>query len=624
MRRPIREFMRRRRFFIVLVMSALFAPCLWSQEGTPLFPLSEIRPGLKGVGRTVFEGFKVEEFQVEILGVLKNALAPKRSIILARLSGGPLEKAGVIAGMSGSPVYVDGKLVGAVSLSFPFAKEPLAGITPIEEMLQVVPEGKSPPASPPATNLEVRIARAATDSADSGRLIPDDDSGPASLRKLLPSAAGTESFADLRLPLRFGGFSKEAIDLSAPLFRQMGFELMQGGGLSGGEATAAFKTDLEPGSMVSLLLVRGDLNLNVDCTVTYRQGDNLYACGHRVLSTGPAQFPFAPSRVLVSVPNLLSSFKLDAPGPVVGTIRQDRFSAIYGRVGDKDAQTIPVHVHVNSTLNKKMDYNFEIVQEAILSPLLLNLSLVSALTATEPVIGPTTLELTGKIRLAGEESIDLEDMVSGDMGTPGLAASAVATPLTYLLASHFPDMRIEGIDLFVAARNEKRVATLEQVWGTKSEVRPGDHIEVTALLRLPTGQAVTQKIPVAIPESVSDKMLSLVVGSGSNLNALQLHLTPLGSPPRNLHQLVRALNRMRRNNRVYALLMAPQRSFTMQGEEYPSPPPSLVQTFLSDPAVSSSLIVSGTSVVGDSETKPSPYTIRGQKMLILKVVGPGS
>jgi hypothetical protein len=135
---------------------------------------------------------------------------------------------------------------------------------------------------------------------------------------------------------------------------------------------------------------------------------------------------------------------------------------------------------------------------------------------------------------------------------------------------------------------------------------------------------VTQKIPVTIPESVSDKMLSLVVGSGSNLNALQLHLMPLGSPPRNLHQLVRALNRMRRNNRVYALLMAPQRSFTMQGEEYPSPPPSLVQTFLTDPAVSSSLIVSGTSVVGDSETKPSPYTIRGQKMLILKVVGPGS
>jgi hypothetical protein len=615
--------MQRSRLFTALAMIALFAPCLWSQEAAPLFPLSEVRAGLRGVGRTVFEGDKVEDFQVEILGVLKNAVEPKSSIILARLSGGPLEKTGVIAGMSGSPVYVDGKLVGAVTMSFPFAKEPLAGITPIEEILQVVPEGTSPPASLAATNLEVRIARAATDFPDSGRLIPDDAASPANLSKLLPSAAGTDSFADLRLPLRLGGFSKQAIDLSGPLFRQMGFEPMQGGALSGGEATTPIKTDLEPGSMVSLLLVRGDLDANVDCTVTYRQGDNLYACGHPILSTGPVQFPFAPSRVLVTVPNLASSFKLDAPGPVVGTIRQDRFSAIYGKVGDTDAQTIPVHVHVNSTLNKKVDYNFEIVQEAILSPFLLNLTLLSTLTATEPLIGPSTLELTGKIRLAGEESIDLEDMVSGDIGTPNLAASAVATPLTYLLVSHFPDMRIEGIDLSVVARNEKRVATLEEVWGSKSEVRPGDHIEVTALLRLPTGEAITQRIPVAIPESVSDKMLTLVVGSGANLNALQLHLMPLGSPPRDLHQLVRALNRMRRNNRVYALLMAPERSFTLQGEEYPSPPPSLVQTFLSDPAVASSLVVSGTSVVGDSETKPASYTIRGQKTLMLKVVGPG-
>jgi hypothetical protein len=254
----------------------------------------------------------------------------------------------------------------------------------------------------------------------------------------------------------------------------------------------------------------------------------------------------------------------------------------------------------------------------------MNLCLVSTLTATEPTIGPATLELKGKIRLGGTESVDLEDVVSGDMGTSALAASAVATPLTYILASDFPDRRIEGIDLLVAARSEKRVATLEQVWGTNSEVHPGDRFEVIALLRLPSGEAVTQKIHVVIPESVNDKTLSLVVGSGSNLNALQLHLTPLGTPLRDLHQLVRALNRMRRNNRVYALLLAPERSFAMQGEEYPSPPPSLVQTFLADPAVSSSLIITGTSVVGDFETPPSPYTIRGQKTLILRVVRPGS
>ena len=166
-------------------------------------------------------------------------------------------------------------------------------------------------------------------------------------------------------------------------------------------------------------------------------------------------------------------------------------------------------------------------------------------------------------------------------------------------------------------------ATIEQVWSTKSEVRPGDHLEVTALLRLPWGETLTEKIPVDVPGSVTDKMLSLVVGGGSSINALEFRFTALGGTARDSQQLVRALNRMRRNNRVYALLMAPQRSFVMQGDEYPSPPPSLLQTFMADSAASSNVIFSGTLVVGDFETKPTPYAIHGQKTLILKVAGSG-
>jgi hypothetical protein len=209
------------------------------------------------------------------------------------------------------------------------------------------------------------------------------------------------------------------------------------------------------------------------------------------------------------------------------------------------------------------------------------------------------------------------------MNTPNAAALSASMPLIYLLSSAFPDLRVESIDLSVVARNEKRVATLEQVWCSKSEVSPGDRIELTAVLRTPSGEAVTQKIPVEIPESVSDKTLSLVVGSGSTLNLLQMRFSPLTASPRDLFQLVNALNRTRRNNRLYALLMAPQRSFIMQGDEYPSPPPSLIQTLLADPAVASSITLSGTSVVGDFETKPIPYTIRGQKILLLRVTEGG-
>ncbi|MGD0225933.1 MAG: SpoIVB peptidase S55 domain-containing protein [Terriglobia bacterium] len=610
-----------RRLLSGLALVLILASCLLGQASPPIFPLSDVRPGLKGVGRTIFEGDKIEEFQVEILGVLKNVIAPQRDLILARLSGGPLATTGVISGMSGSPVYVDGKLVGAVSRSFPLSKEAIAGITPIEEMLTVVPSPVATSAhiSPPES---LRIANVSGGSSDLSRAIVDENS-PQNLAPL-PEERGTASFSSLLLPLRFGGFSSAAVDLFAPQLRRLGLEPMQGGVISGGaQETPPSPTDLEPGSMISLLLVRGDMDLNIDCTVTFRQGNNLYACGHQVLAEGPAQFPFAPAHVLVVVPSLSSSFKVDAPGAVMGTIQQDRFDAIYGQVGGKTPPMIPVHLHLDTTLNRKSNYNFEMIDEPFLSPILLNLAVTSALGVTERSIGTSTLNIKAQIRMADGQLVALEDVLSGDVGTMAMVGATVATPLAMLMSSGFPDLKVQDIDLSIDSLDEKRSATIEQVWSTKSEVRPGDHLEVTALIRLPWGTTMTEKIPVDVPESITDKMLSLVVGGGANINALEFRFSALGGTARDSQQLVHALNRMRRNNRAYALLMAPQRSFVMQGDEYPSPPPSLVQTFLADPAAASSVIFSGTSVVGDFETKPTPYAIHGQKTLILKVALPG-
>jgi hypothetical protein len=610
-----------RRLLTSLALVLILASCLLGQASPPIFPLSDVRPGLKGVGRTIFEGDKIEEFQVEILGVLRNAIAPQRNLILARLSGGPLATTGVISGMSGSPVYVDGKLVGAVSRSFPLSKEAIAGITPIEEMLSVVPS--------PATasthlspNESLRITNVSGGSPDLGRVVVNENDAPNA--SPLPEARDTTSPPTLLLPLRFGGFSNAAVDLFAPQLRRLGLEPAQGGVISGGtQNTPPSGTDLEPGSMISLLLVKGDLNLNIDCTVTFRQGNNLYACGHQVLAEGPAKFPFAPAHVLVVVPSIASSFKVSTPGVIVGTIQQDRFDAIYGEVGGATPPMIPVHVHLGSTLNRKSDYNFEMINEPFLSPILLNLAVTSALTVTERSIGTSTLNIKAQIRLADGQSVDLEDVLSGEVGTSSMVGATVATPLAMLMSSGFPDLKVQEINLSIDSLDEKRSATIEQVWSTKAEVRPGDHLEVTALIRLPWGATMTEKIPVDVPESVTDKMLSLVVGGGANINALEFRFSALGGTARDSRQLVHALNRMRRNNRVYALLMAPERSFVMQGDEYPSPPPSLVQTLMADPASSSNVVFNGTSVVGDFETKPTPYAIHGQKTLILKVASAG-
>ncbi|HVB29383.1 MAG TPA: SpoIVB peptidase S55 domain-containing protein [Terriglobia bacterium] len=619
--------MRFRKGIAAVAFALMAVSALQAQSQTQFFPLSEIRPGLKGVGRTIFEGNKVQEFQVEFLGVLKNFLAPKHDVILARLSGGPLAETGVIEGMSGSPVYVDGKLVGAVALAFPFAKEAITGITPIEDMLDVVPEPAEPVRArrmrPMATRY--KIVGTSLDPSGSARLIPeqaDGESGIQNLMKVLPTAGGKGTISDLLLPLRFGGFSTAAMDEYSPLFRQMGFQPMQGAAVSSAESAPPSPKGPEPGQMVSMVLVRGDLNLNADCTVTYRKGNDLYACGHRFLMVGPARIPFAEAHVLATVPSIASSFKVDAPGPLVGTIRQDRFGAVFGVVGEKTSM-IPVHIHLDSTLNRKTDYEFEIIQQAFLSPVLLNLGIISTLSGTERTLGPSTLELHGKIQLSEGEAVKIEDVVSGEINTAGVAGGLVSSPLNYLLGADFPGLHVKDIDLTIVSTDEKRVATLEQVWSTKSRVRPGDHIEVTGLLRTPSGETLIEKIPVDIPRSANGKRLSLVVGSGTTLNALQNRLVPLTTAPRNLHQLVRALNRMRRNNRLYALLMAPQRSLTLQGDEYPSPPPSLVQTFLADPAVSSSVMFGAASVIGDFETKPTLYTIEGSKILSLTVEDSG-
>jgi hypothetical protein len=592
--------MRFRKGIAALAFVFMAAAALQAQSQTQFFPLSEIRPGLKGVGRTVFEGNKVQEFQVEFLGVLRNFLAPKHDVILARLSGGPLAQTGVVEGMSGSPVYVDGKLVGAVALAFPFAKEAITGITPIQDMLEVVPQPEpAGRAQAMAVSSAYKILGTSFDPSGSARLIPEEttgDFGPQSLMKAFPSEGGKGNLSDLLLPLRFGGFSTQAMDAYSPLFRQMGFQPMQGAAMAGAENLPANPAGLQPGSMLSMVLVRGDFNLNADCTVTYRKGNDVYACGHRFLMVGPAKIPFAESHVLATVPSIASSFKVDAPGPLMGTIRQDRFGAVFGVLGEK-APMIPVHIHLDSTLNRKTDYDFDMIDQAFLSPVLLNLGVMSTLTGTERSLGPSTLELKGQIHLSDGESVKIEDVVSGEINTAGVAGAMISTPLHYLLGAGFPDLGVKGIDLTIVSRDEKRAATLEQVWSSKSQVRP---------------------------ESVNNKRLSLVVGSGSALNVLQNRLAPLSRATRNLQQLVKALNRMRRDNRLYALLMAPQRSLTLEGDEYPSPPPSLVQTFLADPAVSSSTVFGTASVIGDYETKPALYTIEGRKILYLTVEDSGN
>ena len=630
----------------------LFVPPSWSEEQTggssaeeiKFYPLDQVRAGQKGIGLTTLEGDKIQEFEVEILGVIEN-FAPQRNAVLARLSGGGLEHTGVLAGMSGSPVYIDGKLLGAVAFAFPFSKEPIAGITPIAEMINVVPEepeeGTRRASLSASTELIARVPSLSTSGERQDvRWIPPMEDSPSPLKEIFSGVTGRPSW--LRIPLVFNGFSESLMEGLTPEWRALGFEPMIGGGSlrTSGEEPAR----LQPGSMVSIHLVRGDMNTKADCTVTHREGDRLYACGHSLLAAGGMDMPFSASKVLTVVPSFQSSFKLSAAGPPLGAIRQDRSGGVYGVMGEK-ARMIPVHVKLDSTLQRNKEYNVEIVQNPFLTPFLLNQVLMNVITATERRVGHSTFEVQGKIRLGRGQSgdtgrqddndppennrhtvnrgqtVEFEDIVSGDVNAQVAAAGVVTTPLRALLASGYDDLVIEGIDVSVVSSEDRRSASLEQVWSSKSVVKPGEKIVIHGTLRTPGGETTVERIPVVIPESVAAGYLSIVVGSGGAINRFQSPRlsVPRGRPAKDLRQLVRALNRLRRNNRLYVLVLAPKRTLFLQGEAFPSPPPSLIQTFLSDPAVSTDMATSRYSIIGDTEGSPQPFSLRGQRTIRVRV-----
>jgi hypothetical protein len=287
--------------FALLAVSAVSM----AQVVPAIFPLKDVRAGQRGIGRTVVSGSRVEEFQVEILGVLEN-LGPRESIILARLKGGPLENTGVMQGMSGSPVYIDGKLVGAVALSFPLSKEAIAGIRPIEDMLRVEPR--------PVRNIA--------------------SASPPPRRR--PFVAGETRLEEIATPVSFSGFTPGTLEHFAPQLRELGWDPRQG--ISGGGAPSDRLGDprrLEPGSMISVQLLSGDMSVGADGTVTAIDGDRVYAFGHRFLAEGPTDLPFALAEVLALLPNLSSSFKISTAREWMGAITADRDTAISGLTGQQ-------------------------------------------------------------------------------------------------------------------------------------------------------------------------------------------------------------------------------------------------------------------------------------------------
>ena len=576
---------------------------------------------MKAVGKTVFTGDLIEEFQAEILGVLRN-VTPRQSLIMARLSGGPLDQTGVLAGMSGSPVYIDGRLIGAVAMTFQFIKDPIAGITPIEQMIAASEDLSDPPTGS-AEQLAWQFAPDTSSGGGSDGLRLLGTSSPSLVPP--PNTAGSRviwggsetSLTRVGTPLMLSGFTPQAVEYFEPQFRALGLVPVQGGGAGVSESDGPAKIP-EPGSMISVQLVRGDMGVSADGTVTLVDKGRIYAFGHPFLSAGPTEIPFGEARVIVSVAGYASSMKLTTPGPLLGVIRADRSSGIFGTLGGT-AQMIPVDLEMVSQGGSNTLFHFEVANDRFLLPFLMNLTVFSAVGSTERQVGDSTLQVSQTISLAGLPDVTLESFISGGANGPAMAARAAATPVAYLMQSSLAAPGIRGIQLKIVASNQRLAQDLEQVWTSRRETKPGDTVELTALLRDQDGRETLQKASLAIPLSLPPGPLTIAIADGGTLDRMDALMSGRATLPKDPQQLVRAINKSRRNNRLYVRLARPGTGFALQGDTFPSPPPSVVSTFSTDPSLSINLSRTMLSTVADYELGAVPGVVAGFKSLTLMV-----
>jgi hypothetical protein len=570
---------------------------------------------MTGTGRTVFEGTRIDEFSVEILGVLENALGPKHSVILARLAGGPLAKTGVIAGMSGSPVFIDGKLVGAVAYSFPFGKEPIAGITPIEDMIAATTT-QAPRAV--STRFPKPLANAVAFPLDRDALIAVFQR-PISTISLegasVPAGLAGGTLSPLALPLVFSGFERATFDWARPLFAGLGFVPMAGGA-SGGTTAPIALPDLAPGGPIGISLIEGDLDLSVTGTVTHIDGDRVYAFGHPFYNLGPTQFPMKKAYVYSVYPSVQQSWKIAAALDPVGTMEQDRTTAIAGRTG-RTPRMIPVDIELASSRGDARAFHYRIVEDELFSPALAYVSLLSVLQGNERAFGTASVRVEGRLTLEGGRTIRVDDLFAERQ--PSLqAAGLVAAPLAFLMANDFQKVTVTGLSVKVSSFETNKSASLERAWVERTgPLRPGTTIPVKVALRTYRGEAKVLTLPLTIPPSAPAGTYSLLVSDAQGLTSLEQRELRQPFNPKDLDQLIKAINGLRRSNRVYVRLMRPGDGAVVAGEYLPALPSS-VMSVLGTAEQGNAVVPIRTATVADAETT-TDYAVSGSRLLSLAV-----
>ncbi len=583
-----------------------------SNKTTQFFPLSELKRGMRGQAQTVFQGSEPTPFDVEILGVVPGAIGPKYDMIVGRISGGGADRTHVFAGMSGSPVYIDGKLVGAIAYAFPFSKEAICGITPIKQMIEIFEkeQNRAKPKTPKSYSFSELVSSNWKPSFPSEATVENSYLIDSSIQTI----AG-QGFRPIATPVTFSGISQATLDKFARQLREVGLEPISAAGARS-KITPIKKADsktLLGGDSVTMQLARGDYSAAAAGTVTLRDGDKIYAFGHPFLSLGSSNLPMSESHVVTVVPSVNNSFKLSVPDALVGSMTQDRKTGVFGKLG-KVPRMIPVKVHSTTSSGQLKDFDFEIANDAFLSPILINLSIYDLITSTERILGDTMVGIEGKINLKGNDSVIIKRRFAGSAASQ-LAAFSAAGPLGTLLQSRFDDLEIESIELNVDSTENVKTAVLDRIGVSANEVKAGEKFNIKAFIRTDTGRIFTQSIPVKIPNDTPEGLLTVTIGDGGSL---QFTSTSTKFVPKNINELVRKLNEVKYNDRLYVQTHRITKGAVIGSSELPNLPPSVLAT------INNTRTVGGVtptlqSLLTEQEIPPSEFLINGRKSIAIRV-----
>jgi len=568
-----------------------------------IMPEDQVKAGMHGVAYTVFEGTQPEAMDVEILGVLRDMAGPKADVILARLHGSKVDYTGVVAGMSGSPVYIDGKLVGAIAYRIgEFSKEPIAGITPAAEMLEI--NGMDKTVAGDVSQGTVGAKQAATRT-----------SGPGAAADQSASQLGYANLLKpIETPLVFTGFSQDTLRLFAKDFASAGVMPVMGAGSVSNDKQPE---PLVPGSAVSAILVRGDMNIAGTCTVTYLDATHLLACGHPLLQSGNVDMPMTKATVLATLPSPENSFKIVNTTEPVGAFVQDRRAGIMGRF-DRQPQMIPVTLTFSGVSHPKQ-FHYEVLNNAKITPAAMMATVFNAIEGMNEYGEDTTYRLQGDISVLGYPKLTVKNMYAPADGSTPTAyeiALSIGEHFSRIFENPYETPKIEGVELNFNLVPDRRSARLETARTDVTEARPGDEITIEALLRPYRGESILRHIPVKIPTSTSRGTLRILVSDGETLDKMNRLSGPM-SHHLDLGSTIAMLNKEHSNSEVYVSLLEADPQAMVEDKVMPTLPLSIMNV-MDGLRGTQDMVVVGESALDEAAT-PIDYVVTGSQIITLNI-----